>query len=44
MSDHEALHLLWLAPVVMLVVPVAALIYAGLWLARYDDKEVYLHG
>lgn len=47
MSDHEAFHLLWMIPaavVVVVAVPVAVAIYAGLRWGRYNDEEVYLHG
>ncbi|USN13975.1 hypothetical protein PAPPERLAPAPP_03020 [Brevundimonas phage vB_BpoS-Papperlapapp] len=47
-TDLEALNLLWMIPaaLVLLVVaiPLALAVYAGLHWSRYDDKEMYLHG
>ena len=48
MTDQEALNLLWMIPAALVIlvvgVPLAAAIYAGLRWGRYDDEEVYLHG
>ena len=48
MNDLEALKLLWMIPAaavfLVVAVPLAAVVYAGLHWSRYDDKEMYLHG